>query len=59
MDKRVEPPTYAQLKAIGLRQPHAWRLAHGKMRPSLEVAARIERELGYPASAWAPMESPS
>lgn len=54
MPKTKERPTYKQLQeALGLRQSHAWKLANGKMKPSLGLAARIERELGYPASAWA------
>ncbi len=45
-------PSTAELRSLGISQPHAWKLAHGQQLPSLELAQRIEREIGYPAGAW-------
>ena len=61
--KREKPkPTFRELRALGgIATGYASDLASGKRTPSLALASRIERELGYPASAWtlASLESPS
>lgn len=46
-------PTGRELRErLGLSKGYAYDLASGREKPSLEVAARIEREFGFPAAAW-------
>jgi transcriptional regulator with XRE-family HTH domain len=42
----------ALVERCGLSKSYASELLNGVKRPSLEVAVRIEREFGVPASAW-------
>lgn len=37
---------------IGMSAGYASDLAAGKRQPSLDMAVKIERELGIPAAAW-------
>jgi transcriptional regulator with XRE-family HTH domain len=52
MIKPAEKPTSEQIRALGVEQSYAWRLAHGKAQPSLGLALKIERATGYPVNAW-------
>lgn len=45
--------TQAEIGAkLGIRQPSVSLLLNGKRRPSVDLAARIERVYYIPASAW-------
>lgn len=52
------PPAISELQAselvarLGLSRSYAFELLKGLKTPSLDVAVRIEREFGVPASAW-------
>lgn len=37
---------------LGISRSYAFELIKGHKTPSLEVAAKIEREFGVPVSAW-------
>jgi hypothetical protein len=52
MAKITPKPTYHELLALGISQPHAHQLANGKKLPSLGLAQQIETATGYPAGAW-------
>lgn len=53
-----EQPTARELREkLGLSKGYASDLISGKRRPSLELAFRIERELGVPVSRWAPSQN--
>ena len=52
MKRRKSKPTQAQLKAIGISQSFASEILRGKKLPSLTMAVRIQKELGYPVTSW-------
>lgn len=50
--KRIEPTAKALREKLGLSRSYASELASGIRKPSLDLALRIEREMGVPASHW-------
>ncbi|ATC34633.1 helix-turn-helix transcriptional regulator [Caulobacter sp. SL161] len=45
-----------KLRSLGISKGYVSQLVSGARTPSLELAVRIERELGIPPSAWLPAE---
>lgn len=53
MDTAPEKPSAKDLRdKLGISKGYASDLATGKREPSLKLAIRIERELGFPVSCW-------
>lgn len=42
----------ADLQRIGVSKPYAHQLVSGLRKPSLDLALKIESELGVPPGAW-------
>lgn len=51
-DKHCEND-YELAELLGLTRPHFSQLINGVRRPGLDTAAKIEAQIGIPASAWA------
>lgn len=43
---------------LGLSRSYAFELVKRQRKPSLEVAVKIERQFGVPASAWIDVDAP-
>lgn len=44
---------------VGVRLGTVWRWLHGKTKPTLDAAAKLERELGIPMASWADEHVPT